>query len=197
MFINRLRLKNGYKRFHDLTIDLGQTPARFVALVGPNGCGKSSVLDGLIFHASAHEQLGQQSPREQSYHSLKGDGSLTWTDIDIHFTTGDFSAIRQSKVATGKSNTIFSFRSSYRYNNNVKISEIRAVSEIKLNSYGAGDASSLDTKMEDNYRRLHAAYNRYRDENDVKPSEAKLKIIGDLNASIKQCLDLGSGPITG
>jgi hypothetical protein len=44
--------------------------------------------------------------------------------------------------------------------------------------------------MEDNYRRLYAVYNRYLETADVKPSEAKAKIIGDLNASIRECLDL-------
>ncbi|WP_245439460.1 AAA family ATPase [Microvirga aerophila] len=44
MKIKKVQLKNGYKRFHDLTIDLGDDPKRIVALVGPNGCGKSSVL---------------------------------------------------------------------------------------------------------------------------------------------------------
>lgn len=190
MFITRLRLKNGYKRFYDLTIDLGQTPARIVALVGPNGCGKSSVLDGLLYHASAHEQLGQSSNREHSYHSMRSTGSVTWQDVEIKFTTGNFPEVYRSKQLVGKPKTIFSFRSPYRYNSRVKILETKAVSEIKLNSYGAGDASSLDAKMEDNYRRLYAVYNRYRDENDVRPSEAKAKIIGDLNASIKMCLDL-------
>ncbi|WP_210207470.1 AAA family ATPase [Microvirga aerophila] len=33
-------------------------------------------------------------------------------------------------------------------------------------------------------------YNKYLNENDCKPSEAKAKIIGDLNASIERCLDL-------
>ena len=46
MKIRKIQLK-GYKRFFDLTIDLGNTPKRIVALVGPNGCGKSSVLDGM------------------------------------------------------------------------------------------------------------------------------------------------------
>ena len=190
MLISKIRLKNGYKRFHDLTIDLGETPARIVALVGPNGCGKSSVLDGLLYHANAHQQVGQSSTRDLSYHSMTGVGSLTWQDIEIELSAGNFAAVRQAQNATGKGNTIFSFRSPYRYNSQLKISETRAVSEIRLNSYGAGDASSLDGKMEDNYRRLYAVFNRYRDDNDLRPSEAKAKIIDDLNTSIKKCLSL-------
>ena len=190
MFIKSLRLKNGYKRFQDLTIDLGVNPARIIALVGPNGCGKSSVLDGILYRMSAHERVGQFFPREQSYHSLSGSDSVKWQDIEIMFTTGDFDMVLNSKRENGNPKTIVSFRSPYRYNSNVKIAEVKAVPAIKLNSYGAGDASSLDAKMEENYRRLYAAYNRYRDDNDCRPSEAKIKIIGDLNLSIKNCLDL-------
>jgi len=58
MKIKKVRLKNGYKRFHDLTIDLGDEPARIIALVGPNGCGKSSVLDGLLYHHRAYQDIG-------------------------------------------------------------------------------------------------------------------------------------------
>lgn len=190
MFISKLRLMNGYKRFHDLTIDLGTTPARIVALVGPNGCGKSSVLDGILFHASAHSQVGSHAGRDSTYHSMTSFRPVTWQDIEIQFTSGNFATVHTAKQATGNSSTIFSFRSPYRYNSHLKISESKAVSEIGKNSYGAGDASSLDAKMEDNYRRLYAKYNRYRDEHDLKPSEAKAKIIGDLNTSIKNCLDL-------
>lgn len=186
MFIAKLRLKNGYKRFHDLTIDLGETPARIVALVGPNGCGKSSVLDGLLYHAKAYQPVGEGSNRDQNYHSMTGANTLTWQDVEIQFTTGDFSEVRRLK----KTNTIFSFRSPYRYNSQLKILETKAVPEIRLNSYGAGDASSLDAKMEDNYRSLFAVHNRYRDDNDILPSKALAKIIGDLNTSIKKCLDL-------
>lgn len=190
MFIKKLRFKNGYKRFHDLTIDLGKTPARIIALVGPNGCGKSSVLDGLLYHASAHERIGGTHINDPGYHSMTGVTSYLHHDIEVQFTTGTYGEVRRSKEKSGNPNTIFSFRSPYRYNSKLKIAETRAVPEIKLNSYGAGYAASLDAKMEDNYRRLYAVYNRYRDDNDLKPSEAKAKIIDDLNVSIKRCVDL-------
>ncbi len=189
MHITALRIKNGYKCFHDLTIDLRDNPARIIALVGPNGCGKSSVLDAMLFHANAHEQLGEGSPRGHSYHSMIG-RQTGHDDIEIQFTTGRFGDVFESKMATGNSNTIFAFRSSYRYNSDLRIKETKEVPEIKLNSYGASDASSLDEKMEGNYRRLLAHYNEYRDANDLKPSVARSRIIGQLNDSIRNCLDL-------
>ena len=50
MKIKKIQLKNGYKRFHDLIILLGSDSKRIVALISPKGCGKSSVLDGMLFH---------------------------------------------------------------------------------------------------------------------------------------------------
>ena len=44
--------------------------------------------------------------------------------------------------------------------------------------------------MEMNYRRLQAKYSKYRDENDIKPSEARAHIIGELNRALSNCLDL-------
>lgn len=43
MRIKTVNLKH-FKRFDDLTINLGNNPSKIIALVGPNGCGKSIVL---------------------------------------------------------------------------------------------------------------------------------------------------------
>ncbi|BFM40201.1 ATP-binding protein [Synechocystis sp. LKSZ1] len=190
MKIKKLHLRNGYKRFFDLTIDLGEDPKKIVALVGPNGCGKSSVLDGMLFHANAHGRIGNKNNKDYQYHSMHGSPSYTHQNIIINFDKGTFPEVRASKAENGKENTIFSFRSPYRYNSNLKINESKATKEIRLNNYGATTASDLDDKMEENYRRLYIRYNKYLHDEDCRPSQAKAKIIGDLNSSIKKCLSL-------
>lgn len=190
MRITKLRLKNGYKRFFDLTIDLGETPSRIVALVGPNGCGKSSVFDGMLFHANRHTAIGTFNNRDARYHSMFGSGSYSYQDIEILFDTGTYSELYMQRQRADNSNTIFSFRSPYRYNSDLKITDISSVPEIRLNQFGASDASSIDGKMEYNYRRLYAHYNSYRDQHDLRPSEAKNHIINELNKSICNCLDI-------
>jgi len=108
----------------------------------------------------------------------------------IDFVEGNYEAILAKKRLTSTQSTIFTFRSPYRFNSALNVRESKAVGPIKQNDYGAQYASDLDAKMEQNYRRLNNAFNRYLMDNDIKPSEAKAKIIGDLNASLTNCLDL-------
>ena len=190
MRVKKIQLKNGYKRFHDLTIDLGETPKRIIALVGPNGCGKSSVLDGFLFHNNAWTPVGNKINKGYDYHSMNRIPTYDYQNISIELTKGNFQSVRQSKQEAGKANTIFSFRSPYRYNSGLKIIESKATSEIRLNAYGATTASDIDDKIEENYRRLYIKYDRYLNSTDSRPSEAKLKIIGDLNKSLTNCLNL-------
>lgn len=190
MKIKKVQFKNGYKRFFDLTIDLGENPKRIIALVGPNGCGKSSVLDGMLFHNNAHVVIGNKGAKNYEYHSMNKTPSYNYQNIDIQFVEGNFQTIRTTKQKTGKENTVFSFRSPYRYNSNLKVAQSKATSEIRLNNYGATSASDLDDKMEESYRRLNILYNNFLHDTDCKPSEAKAKIIGDLNNSIAKCLDV-------
>lgn len=190
MKVKKLQLKNGYKRFHDLTIDLGNSPKRIIALVGPNGCGKSSVLDGMLFHNNAYGEIGNKYGKDYNYHSMNQTPNFNYENVIIDFADGNFNSVREIKSKTGKERTIFSFRSPYRYNSNLKVKESKATSEIRLNNYGATASSDLDDKMEENYRRLYIKYNNYLNDQDCTPTQAKTKIIGDLNSSLQNCLDL-------
>ena len=189
MFIKKIKL-DGYKRFKSLTIDLGDNPKRIIALVGPNGCGKSSVFDGMLFLNTAFAMIGNKGYKDFHYHSMEQNPSYDYRKVNIDFVDGSFRTVIDQKQKEGKGGTIFSFRSPYRYNNNLKVREEKAVPEIRLNDYGASLSSDLDDKMESNYRRLNIKYNNYLNEQDCKPSEAKAHIIGELNKSLSACLDL-------
>lgn len=182
---------NKYKRFHSLTIDLGNNPKRIVALVGPNGCGKSSVFDGMLFYHSAYvRNVGNKGIKDFHFHSMEQSPSYSYENIRLQFVEGTYQDILNKKRASGKQNTIFSLRSPYRYNSDLKITSTHAVEELRLNRYGASLSSDIDDKMEENYRRLNIKYNRFLNSLDCKPSEAKLHIIGELNQAISNCLDL-------
>jgi AAA domain, putative AbiEii toxin, Type IV TA system len=192
MKVKRIQLKNGYKRFHDLTIDLGIEPKRIIALVGPNGCGKSSVLDGMLFVNNAYNQIGNKGQKGYAYHSMTQTPNFNYENVIIDFDNGDFNNVKTNRTKIGNENTMFSFRSPYRYNSNLKVSQSKATSEIRLNNYGATASSDLDDKMEENYRRLNIKFNKYLKDNPSTATydSAKAKIIGDLNQSLKNCLDL-------
>ena len=189
MKIKRLHLDK-YKRFFDLNIELGETPKRIVALVGANGCGKSSVFDAMLFYANAYFRIGNTSQHDYLYHSLGGNPGYDYQNVIIDFVEGNFIDIYQSCRSTGKEHTIFSFRSSFRYNGTLNVKESRAVSDIRMNDYGATSAADIDQRIEQNYRRLNIKYNKYLNDEDCKPSQAKAHIIGELNSAISNCLKL-------
>lgn len=193
MYIKKIQMKD-YKRFHDLTIDLGENPKRIVALVGPNGCGKSSVFDSMLYlNRSGIQNIGRNiNSKDYHYHSLCQDPGYNFTNgkIKIDFTTGTFDSILRELKKIGKGNTIFSFRSSFRYNSDLKLKQTTAIDDITKNNYGASTASDLDQRITEDYKRLLAKYNNYLNQKDLRPSEARNHIIGELNESLKKCLDL-------
>ncbi len=192
MRVKQVQLK-GYRRFKDLTIDLGDSPKRIIALVGANGSGKSSVLDGFLYVGNRYgHHIGNTGGKDHRYHSLDQLPTFNSTGegVRIEFVDGSYETIREQKQSKARVNTIFSFRSPYRYNSNLKVTQSQATQEIISNDYGATTTSDLDDKMEQSYRRLNIKYANYLNSQDCKPSEAKAKIIGDLNSSIRNCLDL-------
>lgn len=192
MRIKKIQLKNWYKRFHNLTIDLWENPKRIIALVWPNWCWKSSVFDWLLFHSNAHQQIWNKWWKDYNYHSMNQAPNFNYNNIYIEFNIWIFSTVRNQRQSSWKENTIFSFRSPYRYNSNLKVSQSQATSEIRLNNYWATTTSDLDDKMEENYRRLNIKFNNYMkaNPNTATINSTKEKIIWDLNESLTNCLDL-------
>lgn len=189
MKVTSLQLKK-YKRFFHLQIEFGSRPKRIVALVGPNGCGKSSVFDAMLFLNNSYDVIGECSMKKYKYHSLCNDPGYNSENIVIRFDEGDYRGVRQVKSSQGLENTMFSFRSSFRYNGDLHVSQSEALPELRMNNFGATTSSDIDRRIEQNYRRLQIKYNKYLNDNDCRPSEAKRHIIGELNDALTQCLRL-------
>ena len=113
-----------------------------------------------------------------------------YQNVEIIFDAGTFDAVRNAKKADGLENTLFSFRSSFRYNGNLNVQESKAVTEIRKNDFGATTAADIDQRIEQSYRRLKIKYDKYMNDNDCRPSEAKAHIIGELNNAVSNCLKI-------
>ena len=146
------------------------------------------MFDALLFLQGAYESIGRTGQKDSWYHSLDQDPNFGMQNVDVVFSTGRFRDVQESRRENR--NTLFSFRSSYRYNTEVKVDEIRSVEDIRRNQDGASTAIAVDSKMEVNYRRLQAEYSRYRDDNDLRPSEARRHVVDELNRSLRACLDV-------
>ena len=65
MHISTIQLKN-FKRFTDLRIEGISATAKLVILVGPNGCGKSSLFEGLFHFYRAQTGHGVNTDKDYS-----------------------------------------------------------------------------------------------------------------------------------
>ena len=194
MKIKKIILRNGYKRFYDLTIDLGDNPSKIIALVGPNGSGKSSVIDGMLYlQAVRHSHIGASSNNSAAYHFVDPATQSKWHEnMFIDFDKGDLQTVLTEKGAMGKPKTLFAFRSPYRYSAALQVSELSAVNAIIENNIGASATNQLDNKVTDNYKRLYSLIDRVNkaEGSALTYKQAKDQIIGSLNESLEKVLDL-------
>jgi ABC-type hemin transport system ATPase subunit len=195
MRIKKIQLKNGYKRFHDLTIDLGEQPQKIVALVGPNGSGKSSVFDGMLYLQNAYAQIGSSGQGDWHYHSMNEDAGFPdkrYENILITFDSGIFNSLVADRRKAGTMATLFSFRSPYRYSANLNVGGLQKLPDIKNNQAGASTTVAVDDKIIENYQRLYSLIDRlYKKEGAALTYEkAKEQVLGDLNRSLENVLSL-------
>lgn len=150
MKLKIVRLKK-FKRFDDLTINLGKNPKKIVALVGPNGCGKSSVFDAFM---ERQRDFRATKDRPESYFFSK-----SWFAKDESINSQSYN--KQEAVYLEKENgdrvfdkRSFYFRSSYRFTSRLDIQNIRSLPELGDDNESPGSSISTDLRLQQNYERL-------------------------------------------
>jgi predicted ATPase len=174
MQITGVKLKN-FKRFTDLVIrDIPET-AKLVVLVGPNGCGKSSLFDALLHWYRANAGFG-----------IHGDELYFRKDADLPFGWGQSVEVALANEQQCHKGCLY-VRTAYRNDPDFSIKNIgqpNAPAETVRFSRLIED----DKTVSENYQRLvhdtmAAVYNT---ENDAKRVDAlREELIGQIRESMK------------
>ena len=181
MRIKKLQLKD-FKRFTDMTIDFGDDPKKIIALVGPNGCGKSSIFDG--FEEFSSQYKGRPGKNASYYKkSIFQVGNLDQTyNWDQHvFITSDQTSYTQ---------TSFYIRSAYRFTPRLNVGEIRKLSEMKIDDKRPQYLVDSDSRLQDNYERLLGKFYDDVYDREITGKKWAQDNIDGINTVLKVILDI-------
>lgn len=145
MRAKKLRLSD-FKRFHDLTIDLADHPTKIVALVGPNGTGKSSVFD-------AFEEIGSNYKGRGGKPSSYFQKSL----FDAEPKAENYNLPDHVQLETdqdGIDRMSFYIRSAYRFTPRLGITQIRTLPDVTEDNNRPRMLIDNDVRLQENYERL-------------------------------------------
>ncbi len=173
MRISGVRLKN-FKRFTDLVISDIPITAKLVVVVGPNGCGKSSLFDGFLQWFRTRAGFGVQG--DEVYSKKDGQQPFGWhesVEVTVH-----------GGGACGKGS--FYVRTAYRNDPDFSISGINRPN-IPSETSRFSRVIENDQTVSENYQRL--VYDTtsaiFDTANDSKTVQAlREELIGQIRASM-------------
>ena len=88
MKLKSARIKH-FKRFVDLTIRNLPTDAKLVVLLGPNGCGKSSLFDAFQRSLKVDQFYGMSNELRRYYQRATSEGIAESDDVSLEFHGGN------------------------------------------------------------------------------------------------------------
>lgn len=190
MRIERVELNN-YKRFSKLTLaDIPET-ARLVVLLGPNGCGKSSLFDAFLTKSHAYRHNYVLESQHANYYQKDPHNVVSFrSQVEVaNQITITFHGRQPEK---NEWNEIFNIRTAYRNEADFQLDSLRrvvpAVEQDRFNRI-----IDIDQAVSDNYARLSwkrmadldrmapgdMTFERYRRESLQELQEAMKKLFDD------------------
>ena len=172
----------GFKRFDHLTIDLGDTPKKIVALVGPNGCGKSSIFDAFEQELKKFRHYGTEDAEYYSkglfYDNNQQNEQYKQQEVRVTLYSGTLN--RKS----------FYIRTSYRFTPKINVTHIEQTPDILNSEDEPISTIALDERLEYNYRRLLGDSFAAFFEGSKTGEEVRRELIEKINDILSNILDV-------
>lgn len=200
MKIKKVILKD-FKRFTNLTIDIPKE-AKLVVLIGENGSGKTSVLEGFRFFQKGNAYISDNDYIYKTLvHGRQRRVFRKTDDIKIEFyDCSDPESLSQEAL-----NTMFYFRTAYRNEASFETPQIAKQKDVyEENFRRLPNLSQNDQTVSNNYQRLvlSGITKLFGDQNDdIKVKELKEKLIGKIKKSLSnifedlQFSNIGKNPL--
>ena len=183
MKIKEINLTN-FKRFTDLKITGLSKPVKLVVLLGPNGCGKSSVFDAIYAYAMRRQQyLGMLQWQEQEYYTKEN--VLGLLDIGQQIKVEFYDAAPMGK--NGWLKAVYP-RTAYRNVSSFNVQQIGQMSPT-LKEHRFSRFSEDDMAAHSNYQRLISQGFRdifEKEDPQTTIGEFRRKIIGKIADNIQR-----------
>ena len=171
MRISEIRLRN-FKRFTDLVITKIPATARLVVVVGPNGCGKSSLFDALLDRYRSQGGFGGIS--DPLYFRKHADGEGQSVEVLLH-------GGEQLKKGS------LYVRTAYRNDPDFDIGNIgrpvAATENLRFHRVIENDQTVSDNYQRLVYETMAAVYNE--SNNDMTVAALRHELIGEIRASMQ------------
>lgn len=179
MKIKRIHIEK-FKRFTNLTIDNLPDTAKLIVMVGPNGCGKSSLFDAF---KTWHMMKGYNNvPSDDYCRKELAEKRAVYDLVELEFHE-DITKLVQKDFRN-----FFYFRTAYRNSPNINVTALKQLTS-PLDRVDSKMMIQNDSTVDDNYQRLMAetvskVYDRKYDNTNVRTLREEL--IGKIREPLKR-----------
>ena len=145
-----MRLKSArirkFKRFVDLTIHDLSPDAKLIVLLGPNGCGKSSLFDAFQRRLKVDQFFGMSDEWERYYRRAKSESVAESDEVDLEFHGSN-------PTSEGDLKKSLYVRSAYRHDPSFRDTTIRQQPDV-LDRHAVRRLIDTDQTVQNNYQRI-------------------------------------------